>query len=363
MNFLVLGYYGFFNSGDDAILHAVCQDIKAQNKNNNITVMSKNPESTMEEYGVNAINRFKLADVIKEIRKADIVVFGGGSLLQNITSNRSLQYYLAIMNMAIFFKKKTILYANGVGPIFTEKMQSATAKVLNKFTKVTVRDPESAKFLYSIGVKADKVTLTADPVYNIEFDKKDINKIFERERIDLVGKEFVSVYFRKFGEDENYIKNCAKVFDGVYNEFGYPILFVPMEHENDRELSLKIQKEMNTTSYIFDNRVRVDEMFEIIGHSKVVLGMRLHSLIYSSVQNTPMIAFSYDPKVDSFGKQLGVSVFEYNNFKDEEVLIEIKNILENYEKTKSDLSSKYAVIKEKSLKNRTALDELVRGKR
>ncbi len=359
MNFLVLGYYGFFNSGDDAILHAVCQDIKAQNKNNSITVMSKNPESTREEYGVNAINRFKLTDVIKEIRKADVVVFGGGSLLQNITSNRSLQYYLTIMNIAIFFKKKTILYANGVGPIFTDKMQGATAKVLNKLTKITVRDPESAKFLYSIGVKADKVTLTADPVYNIEFENKDINKVFEKENLDLVGKEFVSVYFRKFGDDESYVKNCAKVFDGVYKEFGYPILFVPMEHENDKQFSLKIQKEMETPSYIFNDRVKVDEMFEIIGHSKFVLGMRLHSLIYSAVQNTPMVAFSYDPKVDSFAKQLGTEVFEYNNFEPEEVLSKIKNMLENYEETKGNLASKYAVIKEKSLQNRVALDELV----
>ncbi len=325
--------------------------------------MSKNPESTKEEYGVNAINRFKLVDVIKEIKKADIVVFGGGSLLQNVTSNRSLQYYLTIMNIAIFFKKKTILYANGVGPIFTDKMQKDTAKVLNKMSKVTVRDPESAKFLYSIGVKADKVVLTADPVYGIEFSKKDINEIFAKEGLDLVGKDFVSVYFRKFGEDESYIQNCAKLFDGIYNDFGYPILFVPMEHESDKEISLKIQKEMKTPSYIFNNRVKVDEMFEIIDNSKLVLGMRLHSLIYSAVQNTPMVAFSYDPKVDSFAKQLGVDVVEYNNFKAEEVLGKIKILLDNYEDTKNNLASKYIVVKEKALQNRIVLGELVKGKR
>ncbi len=362
MKFLVLGYYGFFNSGDDAILHAVCQDIKAQNKDNEITVMSKNPESTREEYGVNSIYRFKLLDVIKEIKKADVVVFGGGSLLQNITSNRSLQYYLTIMSLAVKFKKKTMLYANGVGPIFTDKKQKETAKVLNKLTKITVRDAESAKFLYNIGVKADKVKLTADPVYNIKFDKKDISELLVKENLDLQGKEFVSVYFRKFGEDESYIENCAKLFDRVYKEFGLPVLFVPMEHENDKELSIKIQNKMETTSYIFNERVKVDEMFEVIGNSKLVLGMRLHSLIYASVQNTPMVAFSYDPKVDSFAKQLGVDVVEYNNFDVEEVLGNIKNILDNYDETKLKLDTNYQIIKEKSLLNREVLDGLVKGK-
>ncbi len=363
MKFLVLGYYGFFNSGDDAILHAVCQDIKAQDKNNTITVMSKNPESTKEEYGVNAIDRFKLLEVIKEIREADVVIFGGGSLLQNVTSNRSLQYYLLVMRLATFFRKKTMLYANGVGPIVDEKNQKTTAKVLNKLTKITVRDPESEKFLYNIGVKSEKVTLTADPVYNIEFDKKDINTILNKEDIDLTGKDFVSVYFRKFGEDESYVKNCAKVFDDVYKEFGYPILFVPMEHENDREHSLKIQKEMETPSYIFNDRVKVEEMFEIIDNSKIVLGMRLHSLIYSAVQNTPMVAFSYDPKVDSFAKQLGVEVVEYNNFDPKEVLNKIKDMLENYDEAKKNLANNYSIIKEKSLQNRVVLDDLVKGKK
>ncbi len=361
MNFLVLGYYGFFNSGDDAILYAVCQDIKAQDENNKIMVMSNNPESTEKEYGVKAIPRFDMLKVIKEIRKADVVVFGGGSLLQDVTSSRSLTYYLTIMKIAKFFKKKTILYANGVGPINSKENQSKTAKVLNKLTKITVRDTESEKLLYDIGVSQAKVALTADPVYNLNTKSVNIDDIYKKHDVSLEKDKFVSVYFRKFGEDEGYISNLSKLFDKVQSELGLEILFVPMEYPSDYEASLKIKDQMKNNSFILNGRVEVPEMFEIIKNSKLVFGMRLHSLIYSSVVNTPMIAFSYDPKVDSFASQMGVDVAKYNDVDVDVVFQQIKNILENYEVTKENMNSNYSEIRSKSLKNVEALNELVKG--
>ncbi len=361
MNFLVLGYYGFFNSGDDAILYAVCQDIKTQNENNKITVMSNNPESTEKEYGVNAIPRMDLLKVIKEMRKADVVIFGGGSLLQDVTSSRSLTYYLTIMKIAKFFKKKTILYANGVGPINIKENQVKTAKVLNNLTKITVRDTDSEKFLHDIGVSKAKVTLTADPVYNLSTKNINIEDIYKKHNITLEKEKFVSVYFRKFGEDESYIPNLGKLFDKVQSELGLEILFVPMEHPSDCEASLKIQKQMKNNSYILDGRVEVPEMFEIIRHSKLVFGMRLHSLIYSSVVNTPMVAFSYDPKVDSFANQMGVDVARYNDFDIAVVFEQIKTVLENYEATKENMNKNYSEIRTKALKNVEVLNELVKG--
>ncbi len=361
MKFLILGYYGFFNSGDDAILYAVCQDIKAQNENNKITVMSNNPESTEKEYGVSAIPRFDLLKVVKEMRKADVVVFGGGSLLQDVTSSRSLTYYLTIMKIAKFFRKKTILYANGVGPINSKENQDKTAKVLNKLTKITVRDTESEKLLQDIGVSKTKVTLTADPVYNLKTKNMNIDDIYKKHNISLEKEKFVSVYFRKFGEDESYIANLSRLFDKIQSELGYEILFVPMEYPSDYEASVKIQNQMKNNSFILNGRVEVPEMFEIIKNSKLVFGMRLHSLIYSSVENTPMVAFSYDPKVDSFASQMGVTVAKYNDFDVEVVFCEIKNILENYETTKEKMNSNYNVIRNKALKNVEVLNELVKG--
>ncbi len=362
MRFLLLGYYGFFNSGDDAILHAVCQDIKSQDSNCQITVMSNSPESTEKEYGVRAIRRYDLLSVFREMRKADIVIFGGGSLLQDVTSSRSLQYYLTVMKMATKLKKKTMLYANGVGPINNPDNQKATIKVLNKLTKLTVRDTESYEFLCSNGIDKSKLTLTADPVYNIQTEKNDVDVLLERHNVYNERPKYVAVVFRSFGNDTKYIKKVAQVCDRIYDTMGMDILFTPMEFPNDYELSKKIQMEMNSKSYTLKEREEVPKLIDVIGNAHLVLGMRLHGLIYASVRNTPMVSFSYDPKIDSFCKQMEIDAnVNFNDFDVEEVVKMVQKILANYEEKKTTLDKNLKIMQDKSKINREVLNELMKG--
>ncbi len=362
MNYLVLGYYGFFNSGDDAILHAVCQDIKAVNPKNKIVVMSNNPESTEKEYGVRAINRFSVKDVFKAMSQADIVVFGGGSLLQDVTSSKSLYYYLGVMKMATLMKKKTILYANGVGPIKEPANQIKTRKILKKLTKVTVRDEESYDFVRGLGVSEDKLTLTADPVYNLQTEKQDLQQYLQKQGIELKN-EYIPVMFRKFGDNLDYVNKMADICDSIIENFGFDILFTPMEYPNDYELMLQIQKKMKNKSYIINERIEIPMLFEIIDNAKIVFSMRLHGLIYASVKNKPMIAFTYDPKVDSFCKQMGVDYcIDYKDIRRIKFFENLDEILCNYESVKASVTKHYEVIKQKTLKNRKILEKLEKGK-
>ena len=87
---LISGYYGFRNSGDDALLKAIIQDLKKYKESPNIVVLSANPEETMEYYRVKSINRLNLISVLKHMRKADMLISGGGTLIQDRTSTKSL---------------------------------------------------------------------------------------------------------------------------------------------------------------------------------------------------------------------------------------------------------------------------------
>ncbi|MBQ2669907.1 MAG: hypothetical protein IJG06_04020, partial [Clostridia bacterium] len=49
---LISGYYGFKNSGDDALLKAIIEDIKRYKESPNIVVLSANPKETKEQYHV-----------------------------------------------------------------------------------------------------------------------------------------------------------------------------------------------------------------------------------------------------------------------------------------------------------------------
>ena len=118
---LLSGYYGYNNAGDEAILKSIIQNIKSIDNTANITVLSDNIEFTKSKYGINAVKRFNVIHIIKSLLSCDILISGGGTLFQDKTSTRSLIYYTSIINLAKFFGKKVMIYANGIGPLKKKK--------------------------------------------------------------------------------------------------------------------------------------------------------------------------------------------------------------------------------------------------
>ena len=181
---LISGYYGFDNSGDDAILRAIVNDLNNNIENVEITVLSKNPSYTEKVYKINAVNRFNIKAVIETIKSCDLFISGGGSLLQDVTSTRSLLYYISLMRMAKFFNKKVMVYANGVGPINGRMNRIWTRRILNKVDLITLRDEDSRIFLEELKVDNENIYVTADPVFTLNPTKPDkVINILKKESI------------------------------------------------------------------------------------------------------------------------------------------------------------------------------------
>ena len=105
---VISGYYGYKNFGDEIILSVLVEHLK--NLNCEITVLSGDTEYTKEHNNINAIDRFKFKDVLREIKSCDFLISGGGSLLQDATSLKSLIYYLSIIVLGLIFKKKVFFF-------------------------------------------------------------------------------------------------------------------------------------------------------------------------------------------------------------------------------------------------------------
>ena len=110
---LISGYYGFDNYGDEMILSLLLDKLK----DCKVTVLSSNPRKTFNTYGVHTVNTFSQPHLFKELTTCDVLISGGGSLLQNVTSNASLWFYLSIIKLAQAFRKETVIFAQGIGPI------------------------------------------------------------------------------------------------------------------------------------------------------------------------------------------------------------------------------------------------------
>ena len=116
---VISGYHGFANSGDEALLWAILNTLKQKSPDISVTVLSKTPEETARDYGVKSVNRYNFFKIKKEMKQAKMLIFGGGSLLQDVTSSKSLKYYLMIIALAERCGLKTMLYANGIGFVMT----------------------------------------------------------------------------------------------------------------------------------------------------------------------------------------------------------------------------------------------------
>ena len=139
-NVVISGYYGSRNAGDEAMLAAMLEVFSDMDPKVNITVISSNPEDTTSRHGVRSIGWLDFPAIYGQLKSADLLISGGGSLLQNVTSRRSLYYYMVIIWMAIFVNTPVMLYAQGIGPIRGSLARSIMRWLGNRVNMITVRD-------------------------------------------------------------------------------------------------------------------------------------------------------------------------------------------------------------------------------
>ena len=139
-NIVISGYYGFNNLGDEAVLAGITSLLKKKNKDLKITVLSASPAETAELYNVNSVNRSSIIQILSVLAEADLFISGGGSLLQDVTGNFSVPYYLGFAWLAKMQGTKTIYYAQGAGPLNKKWSQKLTALSLNRFNLLGVRE-------------------------------------------------------------------------------------------------------------------------------------------------------------------------------------------------------------------------------
>lgn len=291
-NILITGYYGFANIGDEAVLEEIIHNLRQVIPSVNITVISNSPLETGAAYGVKSINRTFKA-LRKALRKADLFILGGGSLLQNVTSTKSLLFYLLQILAARFAGRRVFLYAQGIGPINGRFSRFITVSCLKKCAGITLRDQESAAFLEEIGLKK-KLTVTIDPV--LAATEKELPPPLP------TGKK-LGVALRHWQNPD--IPEIAKGLDTLANE-GWTIVLLPFHEPDDRELALAVMDKMSQKVFLLETTLAPDTMCAAIGQMQALVGMRLHSLIMAAASGVPFTAISYDPKISSFCHSLGL---------------------------------------------------------
>ena len=354
---IISGYYGLGNSGDEALLKSIVDNLRRLNPDIRITAMSGNAAHTRQVYGINTVGRFNPFAVLREMRRAKLLLSGGGSLIQDATSTKSLLYYLAIIAAAKFMGLKVMLYANGLGPISDKNVPKVT-RILNKVDLITLRENISLGEIERCKITGPKVAVTADPAYLLEpCSRERAGELLKKLRIKGVPVAISVREWKTAGEDfENQIAMAADKLA----EKGFTPLFFPMQRSRDLAISRRIKEKMKAPSAIIDSEISVAEMLGIIRECGAVIGMRLHSLIFASAVNVPMIGIIYDPKIRGSMEYMNQRRYIEAETVSADALYELAlDCLENSSAIKERLEAENAVLREKASLNAVmALDLL-----
>jgi polysaccharide pyruvyl transferase CsaB len=292
LRFLVSGYYGFANLGDEAILAQIVAQLKTRYPNDAIDVLSAHPKTTAHEFGVEATPRMDLGTIKRAIERADVVLSGGGGLMQNATSLKSLLYYAGIVRTAIHAGKRTMIFAQSIGPLDFWGRQTVR-ECCKGLTAATVRDERSRELLASLlpGVAIER---TADPVFLYDPPGTPVD-------LSLAGlgdesDPLVVVAVRKTSHFDDVSTLLAAAVDRLNLAYGAQVAFVPFGGQADAEAATTVIRKCRSKPTLVELS-GLDAVAAAIARARLVIGVRLHALILAIRFGVPFLAVAYDPKV------------------------------------------------------------------
>lgn len=302
---VVSGYYGFRNLGDDAILLALRDRLQETLPGAQLVALSKRSEETREKCGILAVDRFNPFAVCKAIKGATVFLSGGGSLLQDHTSTRSLWYYTALIRMAKHYGKPVMFYANGIGPVTDERNRARVRAVSEQADVITLRDRSSFDELRAMGVKNPNVFVTADPVYAMRGGDAARGRAALSQRGVPTDKPILGVSVRFASGMQTNASEFGRFCD-IAGE-GMTVVFLSMQQPGDTEAAEAVREQMRSSAYVVDAPYDPQSMLDMIACMDAVVSTRLHSVIFAACCGVPVLGVVYDPKVKACLDALGMS--------------------------------------------------------
>jgi polysaccharide pyruvyl transferase CsaB len=333
-NILITGYYGLGNIGDEAILSGIINSLNRYIDNAKFFVITNNPNETRDLHDVLPISQSykkgplpfiksqimerELIRVYKAIDNCDIFILGGGELLQDLKVHY-LPIFLSLVYLAQKKNKKTVIYGIGAGPIETNFGKELCKKILNNVDLVTVRDSKSKITLENCGVS--NVIQMADPAFAIDIPNKNVindnlikNNLFDSEKVISITSHnllYNDDIYRKSGGSKIDLSPRREVlansFDSIIEKYNKRLIFLPTV-KSDMNGYLKIIEFMSNADKTISVEHNSDFRYflSLLSISDILIGMRLHSIIFASIMGVPIVPISYSGKVKSFLELIGL---------------------------------------------------------
>lgn len=299
---VISGYYGCGNLGDEAILTALLARLRARWPRLEPLVLSGAPQETTRLHDVRAINRRSLPAIARELRAAQLLISGGGGLLQDRTSRRSPLYYLGIIALAQWLDRPVFFIGQGVGPLRRRWLQTLAQRRLRRVAYALVRDEASLRLLRNWGLPQELLAQAGDLalLWPDAGAGKTLSPLAE-----APGEKPYAIAALKGPLAECQAELIAPELDRLAAEQGLQIILLALAAREDCPATALVAGQMQQPSLqLAPQPGELAETLELIRGARCLLGMRLHSLIFALLAGTPCAALSEDPKLERFLAQV-----------------------------------------------------------
>ena len=256
-----------------------------------------------------------------------------------------------------------MLYAQGIGPVRGFLPKIIMSWIVNRADYITVRDEGSFAELHDIGISKPKIEITADAVLGMEPVDLVVGKQILRDLGVDLSKSIIAIAPRRWATDNEYLKSLAAAADSVIALHTVEIVFVPLHLPEDRKVCDEIVALMQQRAVIFDGNCDADIYMSVIGNCQLLIGVRLHALIFAAIMNVPLVAITYDPKIVRFMDSLGLKVVaSVDNITAVKITSAVEKCLVDSIDVKIQLKRSMAVLRKKALLNAEAAIRLTSAK-
>ncbi len=282
---LLCGYYGEHNIGDDALLAAVLQHFPP---GWSPLVTGYDQAELEQRFGVATCPRRSLMAVLAALGRCQALILGGGSLLQDATSGRSLLYYVLLIGAARLAGKPVLLWGQGLGPLRRRPSRLLVRLALPLVTASSWRDPASAAQVRRWGIACLE---GSDPVWSLP-------PLAWRGS----GGPIVLCFRSSPLLGQTQWRQLLQALAQLATRSDRQVIWLPFHRGQDTGLLALLQgqglvpealaarsRECQVTS--------PEQAMEVFAEAGLVLAMRLHGLILAALASAPCCALSYDPKV------------------------------------------------------------------
>ena len=373
-------WYSSRNAGDQAILIAIRELLEARVPDLRLQVICSRADFVRAEHGLPAISQTdSVSKVLLDVARSDLLVLGGGTPFYD--NFKHMAFFWALAALCKLGGGKVAVYGVSAQKLNTRAGRWFTRRITNMADLVTVREDVTADQLRRLGVKRP-IHCTADPAITLKpCARPDAEAILRAEGVPADGRPVFGICPHFFSNTDAYRVHHYELFSNdvlqgqqrvlaevaAYLAGQGHVVFLPMNTDapdSDVDVGRQIQALLPAGTadvHFVERQYRPRQIAGVLSLCKLVVGVRLHSLILSAAVETPVVAIDYAPKVNGFLRLLDNSGFSVSvkDLSTEAVVRLLESVLGDYDAKKAAYVEKVRALKMRAEENADMLARLV----